>query len=433
MKFTSKEIKNILILTCVFILSFAFIEINNNNIIYHILAMVLFCFTAAKMVTFDILHPLTWFSSFFCLYSVSYPLLCQIGIYSKYFYNKEIIFYQLLAIFIVTIIIGTNKNKKLNIDNLQKDFSTLGIINKILYSFIIIAVFLGTLFVSNGGYTGKDDVYANGGFFINIIFRLPLVLTIIYTIFVILYFHKINKLPWKNIIIVGVSLLSLTLFSGERDFLFRFIMINLFIFWYIRKINLKKIIVLLPALASIIPISAAFKYYFTRGVVYNQDLSIINSFLAGEFESSAKNLQLLINNKDITEGILGYQQILLDFISVFDTSMISPSNWFNRTFYPWSKSQYGFSLVGEGYVIGGTLGIVLLFVIIGLLIKMFYIRAHKNIYWISGYFYFITVVIYSFRGDLGTILSALIKQIIFVSIGLQILQRICGDRKIKIK
>jgi oligosaccharide repeat unit polymerase len=432
MNISINNIRLTLILIVTFLTGILFINLT-EDILYHIFTLCFFCLVSAKIVNFDILHPYLWFSGFMCLYSISYPLLCYIGIYSTSGYRKEIMVYQLTAMFVGCLVSGANKNKKININNIKQIHIDVHLINKLLYFFIVVSILLATVFVSKTGYIGKDDVYENGGLVLNFIFKLPLVLTIIYTISVLSYISQKKSLPLKQIIGVGFTLLVLTLYSGERDFFFRFIMVNLFIFWYMGRIKAKHLILLIPLLSIIIPLSSAFKYYFTRGVVYNQELSILHSFLAGEFESSAKNLQLLVTNKDVTEGVFGYKQILLDFVSVFIKSIKSPSSWFNTTFFPWSKSQYGFSLVGEGYIIDGFMGIVVLFSIIGLIIRFFYRNAHRNIYWLSSYFYFITVTIYSFRGDLGTILSAVIKQIGFVLILLVLFQKICNKKGFHLK
>ncbi|MFQ8582261.1 MAG: O-antigen polymerase [Holdemania massiliensis] len=211
-----------------------------------------------------------------------------------------------------------------------------------------------------------------------------------------------------------LKILVITLFSGERDFIFRFILINILILWVLKILKTKQLIILVPLLFLLIPLSSMFKYYFLRGSVNTLNTNVFHSLFSGEFESASRNLQILINCFDQTNGIKGFSQIILDLVSVFDSSINSTSTWFNSMFYSGSQTQYGFSLVGEGYLIGGYFGVVFLFMLIGVIIKIFYVFSNRNLYLLAAYLYFITITIYSIRGDFGIILSGIAKQICLV-------------------
>ena len=167
-----------------------------------------------------------------------------------------------------------------------------------------------------------------------------------------------------------------------------------------------------------------FKYYFVGGGIgESSEYGFLYSLIAGEFESASRNLQLLINNESFAKGCQGYVILINDVLGVINSKIASSVAWFNKTFYSDSVTEYGFSLVGEGYIIDGINGIVIVFVIVGLIIRYIYIHAFKNIYWLTAYFYFITVMIYAIRGDLGTIYSAMLKQIFLVVMFLKLLNK----------
>ena len=94
MNISINNIRLTLILIVTFLTGILFINLT-EDILYHIFTLCFFCLVSAKIVNFDILHPYLWFSGFMCLYSISYPLLCYIGIYSTSGYRKEIMVYQL--------------------------------------------------------------------------------------------------------------------------------------------------------------------------------------------------------------------------------------------------------------------------------------------------------------------------------------------------
>ena len=81
-----------------------------------------------------------------------------------------------------------------------------------------------------------------------------------------------------------------------------------------------------------------------------------------------------------------------------------------------------FTLVGEGYVIDGYLGVIVLFIIVGLLVRMMYRKSKKNKYWLTAYIYTISTVASSFRGALSGIVVDLVR-IVLVGIVAYILLR----------
>lgn len=153
--------------------------------------------------------------------------------------------------------------------------------------------------------------------------------------------------------------------------------------------------------------------------------NIIHSIFAAEFESAATNLQVVLNHSSSTNGMLGFKQILYDVAGGFFSDIQSTGSLFHQMYYSNSRYvQYGFSLVGEGYFIAGALGVVILFIFVGLIIKFFFLYHRQNIYTVASYFYFITLVIYSIRGDFSVITAGLVKQIGFVVIILYVFEKL---------
>lgn len=401
----------------------------SSSITVHVLTMIVISLIAMCMVNFNLMHPYVWFSGFFCLYSIGYPLILILGYSSKVGYSKETILYELLALITFLIIVGpSSPNKEKKLDEAKFNIN-LGVLNKIIYLALVIVIVFGAVYVSKKGFSGKDEIYNSGSTVLVMVFRLPLILTILYTLSVTATYYRENKFPFNQACLTFIALVLITLFSGERDFIFRFVLINVFILWFLGIIKAKHLIILIPLAILLLPLSSTYKYYFLSGTKSYSNNGLIYSFLSGEFESVSRNLQTLINNRFFTLGTKGVEQLLIDFLAVFSRSIKSLTSWFNSTFYPASKTQYGFTLVGEGYVIAGAVGILLVFIIVGLITKTMYWKAYRNIYSLTAYVYFITVIIYSIRGDLSTIYSALIKQIFLVIFIIYFLEKM-GKEKI---
>lgn len=404
---------------------------NSSSVMMHIFMIVLVCLNAMLLVNFDFMHPYVWFSAFFGLYSVGYPLIVAMGLSNRIVYTKESILLELLALMVLLLIVSPKKNESLNNVELDKVSFDFGIFNRLLYVLLVLLIVLGCVLVVRNGFSGKEDVYSLGSTILKMIFRLPLICSLLYTLSVITIYAKTQKFPFKQMFITTGALLCITLFSGERDFIFRFCILNVFILWYLKLLKLKHFFVLVPVGVFGTIMSSSYKYYFLTGNISMLNGSVLYLFLSGEFESSSRNLQELINNSSYTMGIKGFQQLFYDFIAAFYSGVESTTSWFNSTFYGNSIIQYGFSLVGEGYVIGGTLGVVILFCIVGLIIKWFYRNANKSNYMLAAYMYFNTIVMYSIRADLSTIIAGIVKQIYLVLFILYLTETLSRKRTIK--
>lgn len=423
MTISRKDLKDYVVLISAFFITLVVISMT-NNLIVHVVTFVVFCIIPIIIVRVDILHPFSWFTAFFCIYSISHPILFSLGFNLRIGYSKEIMIYQLIALVVCLLFVTPKSIKYPDLNNEYRMGINLGSFNKFIYIVLVVSIILVAYYVSRHGYTGKSDIYENAPLWVNIVFRFPLIISFLYTMSVINSYSKNKELPKKQMILVGVALLIITLFSGERDFIFRFLLITIMLLWMLKKIKIRHLLIITPVAIALIPLSHTFKYYFLTQTISSGSGKWIQSLLSGEFESASRNLQELVNHSEMVKGIMGIEQLGIDFLSVFSSKLSSPTKWFADTFYANSTVGYGFTLTGEGYIIGGVFGIIVLFAIIGLIIRWFYKNSPRNIYSFSAYLYFLTIVVYAIRGDFGTILSALIKQIGFVLLVIYFLERI---------
>ena len=153
--------------------------------------------------------------------------------------------------------------------------------------------------------------------------------------------------------------------------------------------------------------------YDLRGIVFD--------FLTSDFHCAARNLQVLINDPK-TEGMFGLQLILNDIVFVFyrGPGIISVSEWFNKTYFSGSIFGQAFTLVGEGYVMAGYLGIFVLFFVIGLIFRYLYKKSLKNIVWLIIFVVMAAAQCFAFREMFMSVLSPLLRQClpVFIIIGI---------------
>jgi len=223
-----------------------------------------------------------------------------------------------------------------------------------------------------------------------------------------------------------MAILLFTLFTAERDGIFRFLLTIVCAMFATQRLSRKTLPIIFGiGLMTVVAVSYL-KYFFVDGSVRVgfAGNSIIYNFLASDFTAAGQNMQVLLNNP-WTKSYKNYLLILNDFLAPFAFGNIrtfNVSSWYNDVFYYGSSYSRAFTLVGEGYVIDGYLGVIVLFIIVGLLVRMMYRKSKKNKYWLTAYIYTISTVASSFRGALSGIVVDLVR-IVLVGIVAYILLR----------
>lgn len=392
-----------------------------SSIYVHICTLIAAAIFPIILVKADVLHPFCWFPAFFCMYSISYPLLCTLG-YPIYGYNKLIIIYQLLALYTCLFVVSP-KTYNSSYTQCQINFTVkTGIFTQLIYIFALFLIIITSVYVASHSFSHKSQIYSNGGLLINAMFKIPLILSIFLPILVISYHKRTGKLPIYDILFGTIAISILTFLSGERDLGFRFIFILILLLYFMGYVKRRFFFLLIPIGIGILILSVVFKYYFLSGEYSSRvgEYGLTYTFLTSEFQSASSNLQYLVSFS-FAEGIMGLKRLLADVVSLFDRNTPSLVGWYQNMFFQFKTTGMGFTLVGEGYLIGGWKGIILLFGLVGIIIKLFYKYAQRNIYLFSAYLYFIPLMIYSFRGDFSTILSGIVRQILITEIFIYIL------------
>ncbi|MDD6793803.1 MAG: O-antigen ligase [Clostridiaceae bacterium] len=395
---------------------------SDNAVIIHIVALLLLVLTACILAKFDIYHPYVWYSSFFFIYSSAYPILYLIGYSTQYCYSKEIMIYQYIALSTILLVLPSYTISFENPKNFTMSKDTfLKIVENFVLAYILIALYV----ILKGAYPNKRAIYASGNIILYIAFSIAYFAILLYCYVLFKKFSISDNRYLGTIVKFGVVICSFAIVTGERDYMFTFILLTFIILFYFKKIHKWQLIALVPLGILLIPISNMFKYYILSGRV-NGTLStknLLGEVLDGEFISAGRNLQILVSNN--CNNLFKGKTLLNDFIRIFYDTGYSNQTWFNHTFFASSQStQYGFTLVGEGYVNGGILGIIIVFLICGLLLRALYINANKNIYFMIIYLYMIPLFIYSIRADLANTFSPLIKYAIMGTLLIWIINHI---------
>lgn len=426
---TSISRRSVFQYTALFIYIFASgLLLTSSNVVYDIFAFCVLVFGAMSIVKFDVAHPFVWFSFVFMLYSISYPILYLNGIlYDVYTYTDSLMFSQWLALVVFLFCIGPSQVDYSRL----KDQKTTIISNRIFLIMVSIILFATILKISTGGYSHKHEIYAEGSLVVFIGFRAALIFLMLYAINLSVFAIKENKIDYKLTIFIFGVIFLMVFFSGERDLIIRALVILFFIYYIIvKKSKLTREIIILGAVSlSLIPILGQYKYFGLTGKKTSSGLNFFLSFLTSDFQSASKNLQILLLDES-AKGKFKGATFITSFLRAFNLDKVlgidafSSGGWYNETYFEAGRAGQGFTLVGDGYVNFGYIGIIILFIFVGISVRFLYKQSNKGIYCFVFYILSIPVFMYAIRADLANILSPLIKQNLLTIILLRLILKV---------
>lgn len=401
-----------------------------DNIIWHIISIIILLFGSAKTVKFDLIHPFVWYSIFFGIYSIAYPIIYFFNVNRTYIYTKELMYTQWMALVIFLLIVSPSKVTYSNLKDIRKDNIMSKLLNILLSSIIIVTI----MYLSRGTHTRKSELYAQKSLILDMGFKAVLVFLMIYAINITIDAIKNKKLNIKTVIYSFILIFLMFFFSGERDLILRFIVFTFYVYYIFlhNPKNEKKIWALSSVLMLSIPMLKKFKYFGLTGEIdKSNNTNLIIEIMGSEFSSASRNMQILLGDPS-SKGLFKGHTILQDIIrslkidKLIGVESFSPVAWFNSHYFQAGRAGQGFTIVGEGYINLGYLGIVLIFIILGMLVKILYVNSSKGVYWFVIYILSIPIFIYSIRADLANILSQLLGQVFLIVLIVVTIEKILG-------
>lgn len=392
-----------------------------NNIVIRIGLFATVAIIVVLMAGGDLMHPYTWFIPVFSLYSLSAPVATMVGLYPNlepYVAHALLLEYVALVSFIMgslpTNLTGRRK-PKLELTTISKSFYHLryGMWPLMVVSWILSGV--SVVYAATTNFNSKMEFALRSSILGKLQFAFSLLLLSIIAILTIsVYKKRVPKLFW---LIAATWFGIATVVLQERNLLFQFIIVSIFIYHlFIQKIRLRKLIVIgliCFFLIGLLGMYRAIKHYGSS--ILSSETMLSYTFL-GEFQSASYNLMVLLDG--LKSGIVEYKcgkTFIADIIQQFTSSSLftereerqNGSAWFNKTFYPSTFAAgggRGFSLVAEGYLNFGIIGVIGLFFLLSTMLNILYKRS--NVPFIALiYVLIIPSVLYSIRMDLATLLS----------------------------
>jgi len=396
-----------------------------------ILGLALLVGVALALAEFDLFHPYTWYVPFFFLYSASVPILVWLEIKEDIGDLQETVFLEWLALTVFLLVVGP-VGRKLMLPSQQLPRMKVMAWVLLTLSMAVSAAYLGHIWQNN--LASKYEIALSP----SVLARLDpafSVYALVYTMLLCIAFqHKV--FPWGLIVCaLGWNVLAFLL-SGERDLVFRILWITVFLFHGLyRPLSRGVLAGIAVAFITLVPILGDLKNVLlseTEPTVILNALAL--RVLNDEFLTGSENLQFYLRNAGFEPFYFG-ETLLWDLKRAFLPGFIfpegpDPQRYFNMTFFPEIVEQgggRGFTLVGEGYMNFGALGVVLWFVFLGLFVRYLYERGTRSVTWFAVYVVSMPLIIYVIRADFSNLIAQYTKHIIIPMLLLHVGQRIlCG-------
>jgi oligosaccharide repeat unit polymerase len=379
---------------------------------------------------FELLHPYTWYVPFIYIYSISNAILVLSKKTNDIGHLNHSLLLQWVACVILMVVIGPNIRKIKKIDIVS--ISNLSIITKPIFWLSFALTVVSIIYIWKNSISSKMIIALDDSIFIKFSALYPLYI-LSYGILLIIILTMKRKIPVLLISFVLSWLFLSFLINGDRGTFFRGLWVTIFLLHCFYKPISKTVLVSLSSASLImVPIFSTLKNILLTGKINGTfDITnLITSIANTEFASASYNFQVLLANSNQWNFFWG-ETLLWDIKraivpSIIDRDFLNPTIWYNQSFFPniyASGGGMGFSLVAEGYMNYGVIGIVFWFFILGNLVKYFYNKGTNSSMWLLIYILSMPIIVFATRADFSTILTQSIKQIVFPIILLFLLHK----------
>ena len=287
--------------------------------------------------------------------------------------------------------------------------------------FLLLIILFVTFFplfrISALGLINKQEITRSGEIFLRL-YSLYYPLIIYTTAYAIACFENGKEKYAYVVMLLGVFYSTIALgITGERDILFYFtLMLLLYLCDIRKKIHGVVLIIILLSGVVLLPVS-----HMLKGFVIAEDKANISEvlkdgfvgLLQSDFTSAGSNLYNIVY---YTNEFHYGERIRNDFLRVFSSSLfgindnaISSTKWYKDYFINSNGAGRGFSIVAEGYLDFGYVGIVIIMFIIGFFLQTLYRYRYLNSLVYVYYTFTLMTACYCIRADMANFINNSLK------------------------
>jgi hypothetical protein len=369
----------------------------------------------------DLSHPYTWYVPIFALYAAFQPLLVALERRKELGFLHQTCILEWMALTTFIIVVGPARRK---IAPSLAELKRLATPALVVFWISVVPAALFFWYVWASGFTSKYDIALSQSLIVRVGGPAFSVLTLAYAAILASQLAARRITRKLATFVLGFGLLGV-LIAGERDMLFRILLIGVFLFHALyRPIRKREFALLFLVGVVLVSFSGQLKALLIsdtpRSLLWEDPTERV---VGEEFVTGARNLEELLDEMRGQEFFWGktlWWDIKWAFVPGFmDHGLPGPGRWFNERRYPRLVAMgggRGFTLVGEGYMNFGSTGVVLWFSLLGWSVRFLYSRSRTSAFWFLTYVVSVTLFLYVIRADYSNLFSQLLKHIALPSI-----------------
>ena len=372
----------------------------------------------------EITHPLTWFGPVFWLYSAAYPLLALSGLYAYDVFLQQALGLHAIAFAAFSVPLY-GRVTRLDVSHwsvrgcrLRAELAWLGAV-LLLPLVAVLIVRLTAL-----GVTTKGELLSSGGQSLGMLGAALQLATFLLTVLVTVML----RLQRSVLSIAGLAFAvfaTVLVYTGERDYLLRFMVVLVLLWWdFYRRPKLSTLVVLGALVLALLPLLQALKAVALGGATdYQFEAAAI---IGQEFRVSTQNTWFVLKQNVADMLPTPFASLAMDLKralmpQVLGIEAVSTNAWFNDVVLFNVASGRGFSLVASGYLAGGAIGVAVLYHLVGWLVRALYVYRGRTYLHLTIYALAAPLLMYVQRGDLSSLLAPALRALLLPSIAFMLL------------
>lgn len=367
----------------------------------------------------EITHPLTWFGPVFWLYSAAYPVLACFGLYDYDQLLQRALGLHAIAFAAFTVPLYMHR-VRFHAQHWQENNCRLRWSVALAGALLLLPIILLLLLqIARLGAGSKRELMESGSAVVGIMAVLLLLLTFLLTVLIVLSL-RLRRSLWVPSGIAVAIFLPLILLAGERDYLLRFMVVAVLVWWdFHRRPRAGTLVVLGVVVLFALPLLNSLKSAaLSGGASYQFELA---ATFGQEFRVMTQNTRIVLQTN--VQELLGtpFAALMMDLKrallpQTLGFKVMNTSTWFNEVVLFDIQSGRGFSLVATGFLSGGVAGVIALYATLGLIYRWLYSSRSRTYIHMVVFALAAPLLMYVQRSDLSFLIGPAIRAILMPAV-----------------
>lgn len=372
---------------------------------------------------FNVLHPSFCFFPFFTLYTCAYPFLKMMG-YDTLVRGVGIpiepvtvqlswIGLSIMSILLITLKDDGTVDYNKDSDELSGTIALWG-----FYISLVLTVFLYVYAIVRG-YSSKRAMIASGDIILTI-GKIGMTVNPLFSFLCVLK-RKTKKYFLYYYLLAAINGFLAIGFLGERNILLVVMFFMLFSMKYLFDVRTNKLVWFGVIALLVLATSSSLKMFISNdGISGGSGEPLWVRLFSSDFRSAGFNLNNLVRTESGWQYKFG-SSLIYDFLSPLDfaipgLSNFSASRWNQNFFWADSRTGLGFTIIGEGFVNFGYIGVAVWMVLFAGIIRILWNRSKRDPFFFMTYGYGMALCVYASRGVLANVISPVVKYCLLIYI-----------------